>query len=77
MDDIGSGAENVTELLRNLKQIIDCVRKLGLKLSPEKCIFGTTKIKFLGNILTPAGIQPESKKIDKFLSKMNMPQTVK
>ena len=31
----------------------------------------------MGNILTPAGIQPESKKIDKFLSKMKMPQTVK
>ena len=77
MDDIGGGAENFTELLRNPKQIIDCVRRSGLKLSPKKCIFGTTKIKFLGNLLTPAGIQPESKKIDKILSKMKMPQTVK
>ena len=63
--------------LRNLKQIIDCVRKSGLKLSSAKFIFGTTKINFLGNILTPAGIHPESKKKDKFLSKMKMPQTVK
>ena len=56
MADIGSRAENSTELLGNLKQIIDCVRKLGLKLSTEKCIFGTTESNLLGNILTPAGI---------------------
>ena len=31
MDDIGSGAENVTEIVRNLKKVIDCVRKSGLK----------------------------------------------
>ena len=77
MDDIGSGVETFEELIPNLRQIFECVRKSGLKLSPGKCEFGVQKITFLGKVITPAGIQPERERIKKFLNKLTMPRTVK
>ena len=47
MDDIGSAVKNFDELIPNLRKIFECIRKSGLKLSPNKCEIGTQKIKFL------------------------------
>ena len=77
MDDIGSAVNNFNELVPNLRKIFECVRKSGLKLSPSKCEFGVQEITFLGKVITPAGIQPETQRIKKFLSKLTMPKTVK
>ena len=77
MDDIGSGVEKFEELVPNLRKIFECIRKSGLKLSPNKCQFGVQQITFLGKVITPAGIQPERERIKKFLSKLTMPKTVK
>ena len=77
MDDIGSAVNNFDELIPTLSKIFECVRKSGLKLSPNKCEIGTQRMKFLGNIITPAGISPEQEKISTFLKKIKMPQTVK
>ena len=76
-DDIGSAVNNFDELIPTLSKIFECVRKSGLKLSPNKCEIGTQRMKFLGNIITPAGISPEQEKISTFLKKIKMPQTVK
>ena len=64
MDDIRSGAENVTKFLRNISL---CGKNLALKLSPEKCLFGKTKINVFGNILMPVAFQPKSNEIDKLI----------
>ena len=77
MDDIGSAVNNFNELVPNLRKFFECVRKSGLKLSPSKCEFGVQEITFLGKVITPAGIQPETQRINKFLSKLTMPETVK
>ena len=60
LDDIGSAVEKFEDLIPSLKKIFECVRKSGLKLSPNKCEFGTQKVTFLDKINTPAGVQPES-----------------
>ena len=44
---------------------------------PHKCEFGTEKIIFWGNVITPEGIQPESEKIHTFLANLKMPTTVR
>ena len=67
MDDIGSAVHTFDELIPTLSKIFECVRKSGLKLSPGKCEIGTDKMKFLGNIVTTAGVSPEEAKIEKFL----------
>ena len=77
MDDIGSAVHTFDELIPTLSKIFDCIQKSGLKLSPSKCEIGTEKMKFLGNIVTPAGVSPEEVKIQKFLRNIRMPQTVK
>ena len=77
MDDIGSAVKNFDELIPNLRKIFECIRKSGLKLSPDKCEIGTQKIKFLGKYITPAGVSTENSKIEKFLKNLRMPQTVK
>ena len=56
--------------------MLTCMPKSGLNLSSEKCVIGTQKIKFLGNVVTPEGIAPEKTKIDKFL-RTQMPKTIK
>ena len=77
MDDIGSAVKNFDELVPTLRKIFTCIRKSGLKLSPKKCVIGTQKMKFLGNVVTPEGISPERTKIDEFLKKIQMPKTIK
>ena len=77
MDDSGSGAENFAEIKENLTKIFASIRSSGLKLSPEKCQFGMSQSSFLGNTITSEGITPETKKIEKFLDKVKIPQTVK
>ena len=77
MDDIAAGVTCFDELIPTLTKIFDCLRASGLKLSAHECEFGTTKIDFLGNTITPAGITPESDKIKKFLDKIRMPDTVR
>ena len=77
MDDIGSAVYNFDEMIPTLSKKFECVRKSGLKLSPNKCEIGTQRLKFLGNIITPAGVSPEQEKISTFLKKIKMPQTVK
>ena len=75
MDNIGSAVHNFDELIPSLKKIFECVGSSGLKLSPNKCEFGTPV--FLGKYITPEGIQTENKKIEKFLKKLKMPATTK
>ena len=77
MDDIAMGVNNFDEMIPALTKIFDCLRASGLKLSAHKCEFGTTKIHYLGSTITPKGISPEADKINKFLEKIRMPETVK
>ena len=64
-------------LIPSLRKIFECIRTSGLKLSPNKCTFATQKVKFLGKNITPEGIQPESKRIEKFLKTIKLPRTPK
>ena len=77
MDDMGSAVNNFDELIPTLSKIFECVRKSGLKLSPKKCKLGTQRMKFVGNIITPAGVSPEQVKFSTFLQKIKMPETVR
>ena len=77
MDDIGSAVTEFSQLLPSLRKIFDCVRRSGLKLSPEKCEIASQSIKFLGSTFTNEGISPQAEKIRKFLKKITMPRTTK
>ena len=73
MDDIGCGVETFEQMIPTLRQIFDCLRKSGLRLTPQKCEFGMPSINFLGNTITSKGLKPEKEKIEKFLNTIKLP----
>ena len=77
MYDIGYGVETFEQVIPTLRQIFDCLRKSGLRLTPHKYEFGLTSISFLGNTITPQGLKPETEKIEIFLKTMKLPATVR
>ena len=77
MDDIATGVNNFDEMIPALRKNFDCLRESDLKLSAHKFEFGTTKVDFLSNTITPKGISPESATIENSLGLIRMPSTVK
>ena len=63
VDDMGIAANSVTQLIRNIRAVFECIRQAGLKLSIDKCHFGVTEVEFLGRTITPQGIAPQDHKI--------------
>jgi hypothetical protein len=51
-------------------------RQAGLKLNPEKCVFGVKKVKFLGCLVSTKGIEANPSKIEAIL-RMEPPSTKK
>ena len=77
VDDIGITANNATDLTRNIRAVFKCIRQAGLKLTIEKCHFGVRQIEFLGRTISPEGISPQARKIQKFLDKLRFPKSKK
>ena len=50
------------------------LRKAGLKAAPDKTIFFLKKVKFLGHVISPDGIQPIAKRVDA-LRNLKSPQS--
>ena len=67
VDDIGIAANNATDLARNNRAVLKFIRQAGLKLTIEKCHFGVRQVEFLGRTISPEGISPQARKIQKFL----------
>ena len=44
---------------QNLLQVLKKCREIGLKLNPEKCIFGKPEVKFYGNIVGNAELKAD------------------
>ena len=77
VDDIGIGANNATDLTRNIRAVFKCIRQAGLKLTIEKCHFGVRQVEFLGRTISPEGISPQARKIQNFLAKLRFPKSKK
>lgn len=45
-----------------LQETFENLTKSGLKLNPEKCIFGIKKVKLLGCLVSTKGIEVKQKK---------------
>ena len=77
MDDIGCGIESVEQIMPNLRLILRRLRRSGLKLLPEDCVFGSQNISFLRNVITKEGLQTEKSKLDNFPKEPEIPKSVK
>ena len=75
MDDIVCKVDTFEQMVTTPRQIFDCSRKSGLRLTYHICELGMTSISFLGKAITLKELTPEAKEIDKFLNTMIFPAT--
>ena len=56
--------ETEEEHNRNLLQVLNKCREIGLKLNPEKHIFGKSEVKFYGNIVGKNGLKADPEEVE-------------
>ncbi|GJX95475.1 reverse transcriptase domain-containing protein [Tanacetum coccineum] len=64
------------EMIMDLAETFDNIRKVNMKLNPKKCSFGVNEGKFLGYMVTLEGIRVNPKKT-KTVASMQSPKTLK
>ena len=63
VDDFGKAANTPQQLIRNLRAVFQCLRKVDLKISMAKRHFGVQEADFLGRKNTTKGVAPQKQKI--------------
>ena len=63
VDDVIVFSSTVEEHLDHLLQVFERLRKIGLKLHPQKCSFTWPEVLYLGHIISSAGISPNPEKV--------------
>jgi hypothetical protein len=76
VDDIVIMSEKEADHIANLTETFDNMRRNGLKLNPEKCIFGIRKGQLLSCMVSKQGIQANPQKIEA-LHRMQPPSSRK
>ena len=68
LDDIIIFSKSPQEQLERLRAVFDKLRNAGLKLKPSKCNFFKKEIRYLGHIVSEAGIATDPAKIEKVVN---------
>ena len=76
LDDILVYSEDEAEHVHHVREVLECLRKAGLLLKPEKCEFHKTKVDFLGYDISTEGVQMSQDKI-RDIQEWPTPTTVK
>ena len=76
LDDLLVFSKSFEEHLSNLNKVFNRLREVGVKLNPEKCVFGKTEVPFLGHIVSADGIKTDPDKI-RAVENWPIPTTVK
>ena len=63
MDDIVVKTKDRATLIQDLEETFANLRKIDLKLNPEKCVFGVPSGKLLGFFVSQHGIKADPNKI--------------
>jgi hypothetical protein len=64
IDDVVVKSRDITKHLADLRKILECTRKHGLKMNPNKCVFGVSAGQFLGFMVHQRCIEISRKSID-------------
>lgn len=76
IDDMVVKSENTENHNRDLKEVLDIVKKFNMNLNPAKCNFVVSSGKFLGHIVTRKWIQTSTEPI-KAIFDLKSPTTLK
>ena len=63
VDDIVVKTKKASDLLSDLETTFKCLKAKGVKLNPEKCVFGVPRGMLLGFIVSERGIEANPEKI--------------
>jgi hypothetical protein len=63
VDDIVTKTRKADDLVNDLRIAFDCLRANGMKLNPEKCVFGVPRDTLLGYTVSQRGIEPNLEKV--------------
>jgi hypothetical protein len=63
VDDIVVKNRKADDLVSNLRIAFGCLRANGVKLNPEKCVFGVPRGMLLGYIVSQRGIEANPEKV--------------
>ena len=63
VDDIVVKSRKASNLVDDLEIAFKCLREKGIKLNPEKCVFGVPRGMLLGFIVSKRGIEANLEKI--------------
>jgi hypothetical protein len=64
IDDVVVKSKSYKEHMADLRRMLECTRKHGLKMNPNKCAFGVSADQFLGFFIHERGIEVGQKLID-------------
>ena len=64
VEDIVVKSRKTGDLVTDLKIAFDCLRAKGVKLNPEKCVFGVPQGMVLGFIVSQRDIEPNPEKVE-------------
>lgn len=67
LDDIIVFGSNFQEHLNRVKEVLERIRKAGLKLKPNKCQLFQKEVSFLGHVINKNGITPNPDNIAKII----------
>ena len=73
IDDAIMQSQNKNEMFTVINEYHTLLRKAGLKAAPDKTFFFLKKVKFLGHVIYPDGIQPIAKRV-KDLKNLKSPE---
>ena len=63
MEDMIIKSLKVEDHARDLSQVFEVLSKYGMKLNPEKCVFGVQGGRFLGFMVSHRGIEANPEKV--------------
>ena len=64
LDDVLVIGKTFDEHCTNLKEVLDAIKRAGLKLKPSKCFFAHPEVKFLGFVISGKGLAPDPQKVE-------------
>jgi hypothetical protein len=76
IDDVVVKSKSYKEHLADLRKALECTRKHGLKMNPNKCTFGVLAGQFLGFLIHERGIEIGQKSIN-IIDKIEAPSNKK
>jgi len=76
LDDIICFSATMEEHAQKLQTIFERLEQANFKIQPEKCVFATDTVEYLGHICTPLGIRPDPKKV-RAIALYPVPKTVR